>query len=355
MTSWSRLASRTKCAPSCRPPLGELGCVARPLPPDADRVELVVRVVGGEPADSLAEPAELGACDLAKRDLRRAGSRVDRRGLEPRQELGVAGGGHGLEHGLARFGVLLLEQREEARRRAALAGRAGHVVAQALEQDVEVADRPECAAEPGELGSEAVGPRRVEERRAARSSARRRRVATRDWCRSSASSPSRVPGSWEMGSPTWSAIIAPGGRAGAPRGAESPARGKNPSARKTFGRQSLRDARRREHPIRGKPSSSPSSGSTSSSTKRSRTRRPSRTVTVSRATSATAPVLTSPRPPLVRRRPSRGRGRAGRPGAADELAGGAPGPPGPRARADRRPAGSLSCQSPRDPRCAGAG
>ena len=67
---------------------------------------------------------------------------------------------------LARRGALLLEQGGEARRRSALVGlQVVDLLAEPLQEDVEVADGPERAAEPGQLGSEGVGPRRVEERR----------------------------------------------------------------------------------------------------------------------------------------------------------------------------------------------
>ena len=70
------------------------------------------------------------------------------------------------------------------------------LAAQVLEQDVEVADGPERAARASRARRAAAPPRPDRAGRCpARRKARSRRVATRSWCSSSASVPSRVPGS----------------------------------------------------------------------------------------------------------------------------------------------------------------
>ena len=91
--------------------------------------------------------------------------------------------------------VLVLERCDEARERLPLVPELGDLAADVLEEDVQVA-RAGPSADPSQPSSARSSSAHSSSSsgRAARRNARARRVATRIWCRSSGSVPSRVPG-----------------------------------------------------------------------------------------------------------------------------------------------------------------
>ena len=144
----------------------ELRCVARALDPDPRRVQLVVGRAAPEGRDRLACPPPLGSQERGER--RRLGRRRRRLRLgdvvEPVEEGEVAIAGERLDHRAAGGGPLRVELREERRRFDSVVAEGGDVGREPAREHVEVARRPERAAEPAELGPQRLGPRRLEQR-----------------------------------------------------------------------------------------------------------------------------------------------------------------------------------------------
>jgi hypothetical protein len=145
-----RLAARTLC---------ELGGVAGALSLDPDTVELVVARLGREPARSSSQPAELASRKLVEADVE--GDYVRRTGgaLDGREQLQVALARERLEErgtGLPAFGF---ERGDGAAERTPVVRREIlRLLPDVLDEDVEIAHRPEHAPEPLELGAKRLRP-----------------------------------------------------------------------------------------------------------------------------------------------------------------------------------------------------
>ena len=126
-------------------------------------MKLGIGRIVAQPAHGLAQPSELAPGDVLDTNRLVDDRRRLNTGLDPVEQCEIALALEGLDEQLAVAFAFGFEEREQAPERPLLASLEPRgVVTEVLDEDVEVADRAEGAAEPGELRAERLCPLGVE-------------------------------------------------------------------------------------------------------------------------------------------------------------------------------------------------